>query len=136
MPKLSKFQLSSKDIERLAEQVVEGALQARSKEELTLFFNDLFTRTEKAMLGKRVLIAIFLENGYSYIEISRWLKVSQTTVNSVRARLDNDGRGLRLVISRLERQKKIEQIIDTIKRMLDRIPKKSGARWKFLYPER
>lgn len=133
---MSQFKLSSKDVEHLAEQIVESALQARSKEGLTLFFNDLLTRTEKAMFGKRILIAIFLEKGYTYIEISRWLKVSQTTVNSIRARLDNDGRGLRLVISRLERQKKIDQIIGTIKKMLDRIPKKSGPRWKFLYPER
>lgn len=136
MPKLSKFRLSSKDVEHLSEQIVECALQVRSKEELTLFFNDLLTRTEKAMFGKRILIAVFLENGYSYMEISRWLKVSQATVSSVRSRLDQDGRGLRLVISRLERQKKIEQIIDTIKKMLDRIPKKSGSRWKSLYPER
>lgn len=136
MPKLSKFQLSSKDVEHLAEQIVESALQTRGKEELTLFFNDLLTRTEKAMFGKRILIAIFLEKGYSYMEISRWLKVSQATVSSIRTRLDSDGRGLRLVISRLERQKKIEQIIDTIKRMLDRIPKKSGPQWEFLHSER
>jgi len=118
MPRLSRYKLSSQHIDELGGRIVDAALLVRDREGLTLFFNDLLTFTEKAMLGKRMLIALFLENGYSYAEISKWLKVGYTTINSISDRLHNDGRGFRLVIKKLEREKKVKEIINNINKSI------------------
>ncbi|KKW28435.1 MAG: hypothetical protein UY71_C0022G0016, partial [Parcubacteria group bacterium GW2011_GWB1_52_7] len=57
MPRLSRYKLSSQHIDELGGRIVDAALLVRDREGLTLFFNDLLTFTEKAMLGKRMLIA-------------------------------------------------------------------------------
>jgi len=133
MPRLSRYKLSSQHIDELGGRIVDAALLVRDREGLTLFFNDLLTFTEKAMLGKRMLIALFLENGYSYAEISKWLKVGYTTINSISDRLHNDGRGFRLVIKKLEREKKVKEIIHNIERIFKNLPSQVGSgRWSFL----
>ena len=133
MPRLSRYKLSSQHIDELGGRIVDAALLVRDREGLTLFFNDLLTFTEKAMLGKRMLIALFLESGYSYAEISRWLKVGYTTINSISDRLHSDGRGFRLVIKKLEREKKVKEIIHNIERIFKNLPSQVGSgRWSFL----
>ena len=47
-------------------------------------FDSLFTKTERLMLAKRLAIALLLERGRSYKDISRVLKVSSVTIGLVR----------------------------------------------------
>lgn len=132
MSKLSQRSRSPRVIEHLSAQIVDAALALRSREDFALFFDDLLTRTEKAMLGKRILIAVFLEKGFSYVEIEQALKVSQATISAVSERLERDGRGLRTVIRALERRKRIEEIVDQVKKIFESLPKKYGPRWRLL----
>ena len=76
MPKVSKHTLSPEKIKTLAERLAKTVLLLRDEKSLQSFFNDLLTPSEKIMLGKRLLIALFLERGHSYLDISRMLKVS------------------------------------------------------------
>ncbi len=137
MPHLSRSQrIYSKTADEFSERLVDAALLMRGKEELTSFFNDLLTRTEKAMLGKRLLIALFLGQEYSYEDISRILRVGPNTISIVNDRL-RDGRGFELIIKRLEKEKRVQKILETARSWFDSLPRKTGrGRWKSLYPTR
>src|SRR3989344_4235773 len=98
MAKLSRKSKNAGEINSLAGRLIEAVALLRNKEEISSFFNDLLTSSEKGMLGKRILIAMFLENGYSYGEIERVLKVSQATIGTVSNILQQSGNGLRLIL--------------------------------------
>lgn len=138
MPHLSRYKLSTGQIEHLAERIVGVVLRIRDRKGLLEFFDDLLTTTEKAMLGKRMLIAFFLEHGHSYAEISNVLKVSETTIGMISERLQHGGRGFRLAIQKLEREEEFEKIIQATKRVFQKIkrmrmpPKIGPGRWHFL----
>lgn len=133
MPKLSRRSRSDHTIQRLSEEVVDAAAQMKNKDELASFFNGLLTRTEKAMLGKRVLIALLLRKGYSYAHIEDWLEVSQTTIAGVSERLHQDGGIFELAMKRLERSRRIEEIVKRVEKALSTFPSKVGpGRWRFL----
>lgn len=117
MPHLSRYKLSSKQINHLAERIVSAALYIRDRKGLMLFFDDLLTTTEKAMLGKRMLIAVFLEHGYSYAEISNILKVSAATIGTISERLQKGGDGFRLALRKLEREEAIEKMLQRVKQV-------------------
>lgn len=138
MPHLSRYKLSSEQINHLAERIVSAALYIRDRKGLMLFFDDLLTTTEKAMLGKRMLIVMFLERGYSYAEISNTLKVSEATIGTMSERLQKGGEGFRLVLKKLEKEEEIEKILQKVKQIFQnflRTPSPSIAgpgRWRFL----
>ena len=104
MPHVSRFRFPKSEVDRLSQKVVDAALVIRSKKELAEFFDDLLTSTEKVMLGKRLLIVMFLERGYTYREISRALKVGETTIAAVSEKLQQRGDGFRVAVKNLERQ--------------------------------
>lgn len=112
MPRLSRYKLSVEQIQALAERIVSASFLIQNRDGMQLFFNDLLTYTEKAMLGKRIIIAMMLEKNYQYMDIKRILKVSNTTIAAVHERLQKDGKGLRLGLRGLERQEKIEKFIE------------------------
>lgn len=123
MPHLSRYKLSPKHIDELAQKIVSAARTGRSQRETALFFDDLLTQTEKAMLGKRILIAMFLERGYTYAAISNILKVSETTIGAVSERLQKGGDGFRRAIEGLEQEEKIEKILIRVEKMFANIPR-------------
>jgi len=137
MPHLARSQRTNfKNAEELSERIVDAALLLRGKSELSSFFNDLLTRTEKAMLGKRLLIAIFLKQGCSYDQISRILCVGPNTISLVNDRFQS-GEGFALVVKKLELEKRIQNILDSTKTLFGRMPRKVGrGRWKSLYPSK
>lgn len=137
MPHLSRYKLSPKQVDQLAQKIVNAALSSRSRHELTLFFDDLLTQTEKAMLGKRFLIAIFLERRYSHAAICNILKVSEATIGTVSERMQKSGEGFRLAIEKLGRQEKVDAMLHSIEKMFKSVPRlfppaTGSGRWNFL----
>lgn len=123
MTRVSRFKLSSEQINQLSHKLISAIYSLQNKEAIFLFFDDLFTRTEKIMFGKRLLIAILLEKGYSYENICSVVKVSQATIHSVSNRLQGSGKGFRLAIARLEKKERIEKWIEPILVLLSGIMK-------------
>ncbi len=119
MPRLSRYPLTPKQVDELAAHIVDGVFLIRNKETLNFFFQDLLTRTEKAMLGKRILIALLLEKEYSYKDIRRWLKVSENTIANIRERLEKDGRGFRAVLKALGRREKVEALFERFRSLFE-----------------
>lgn len=114
MTRVSRFKLSSEQINQLSQKLIFAISSLRNKEALFLFFDDLLTRTEKIMLGKRLLVAILLEKGYSYGDISSVVKVSQATISGVSERLQRSGKGFRLAIANLDKKEKVEKWIEPV----------------------
>ncbi len=147
MPHVSRYSLR-KDIEReLIETLLESIASARTKALAQELVADLLTPTEKIMLAKRILIAMLLEDGYTYFDIARVLKVTPTTINTIKTVLAKSGRGFRALHRLLQasrqaredaahREKRREELAETLRRVINmlRLPnpasKRDMHRWK------
>ncbi len=112
MPHVSKYKLSQSQVDQLSQRIVDAVFLLRNRGDLSLFFNDLLSTTEKIMIGKRFLIAIMLEHGWSYLDIRQRLKVTDMTIASISERLKTSGRGFRSAIKQLKRRENIDKMLE------------------------
>ena len=138
MPHLSSYRLQKDQLDQLSQRLVVAVSLIRERGPLAMFFNDLFTATERAMFGKRLLIALFLEDGRSYADISRVLRVGEQTIASISERLNRDGNGLRPILKKLAREEKITKLFDEISKSFNNLVKKlptqvGSGRWRFFH---
>jgi TrpR-related protein YerC/YecD len=138
MTRVSRFKLSSEQVDQLSHRLIGAISSLQNKEALFLFFDDLLTRTEKIMLGKRLLIAILLEKGYSYNDISSIVKVSQVTISRMSEQLQRSGKGFRLAIAHLDKKEKVEKwmepVLNFVSGMAKPLTSKSSTEyWKQKY---
>lgn len=101
-------QVSKRQLGRQMEELVYGtfwetAARLNKKEEVDLFFTDLFTTAERVNFIKRLSIAVLLNKGYDWRQICDLLKVSPNTIAKVSGRLN--GSGFRLFFEKVEREK-------------------------------
>lgn len=114
MPQISRFKLHERVERELTETFLESLVSINNKQFAQYVLADLFTPTERIMLGKRILIAMLLQQGYGYREIVPALKVSAGTVNAVRTTLVRGGEGFKGLFQILEGR--IRQRADTHRR--------------------
>lgn len=95
MPHVSRLKLSERVEQELMATFAESLVLIHDRELARQVMDDLFTPTEKLMLGKRMLIAVLLQQGFGYRDIMRALKVTAGTVNSVKITLGRSGVGLK-----------------------------------------
>lgn len=118
MPQISKIPLDREIEVRIKELLDDGLATLGSRDDIEAFLSDLLTPTEKIMLGKRLAIAILLETGYNYREISLTLKVSTSTVATVvNWRKLNRG-GYSKIIKNLLLQEKWKNVLDLISKFV------------------
>lgn len=101
----------------------------RSEQDIADFLDDLLTPTEKIMLGKRLAIAVLLDQGYDQRTIHRIMKVSLATVNSVNYWLKNKGKGYRKVIEKIKKEQQwahFAQKLDKVFRSVLKPPRTMG----------
>lgn len=96
--------LSKEEQESLVFDLVHALVQAHTVGEAALFVQDLLTKSEMRMLGKRLRIAKLLLSGMTYEEIEKNLHVSHTTVAKIAAWLAERGDGFRKIVERLPRE--------------------------------
>lgn len=80
----------------------------RSPEEVALFVQDLFTKTEVQFLSKRLRIAKLLLQDTTYEQIGKELHASHGTVAKVASWLSERGDGFRRVISQLPKSPEVD----------------------------
>jgi len=83
MAQISKYPISKNVYERIFDIFLETFSKLNSKREVSDFFDEFLTPTEKIMLAKRLAINVLLAKGFEYREISEILRVSSTTITSV-----------------------------------------------------
>ena len=72
------------------------------KDDVELFFSDLFTKTERVNFTKRLAIAILLFKGYDWVNTREILKVSFGTIAKVAAK--KNASGYKLFFEKLEKE--------------------------------
>lgn len=102
MSQISRRQLDKSLENRLYEIFWNALAKINNKEGVSAFLSDVFTPTEKLMISKRLAIALLLNRGWSQEAIRDILKVSTTTVQTIKSNLRWRGNGYRQVISRIE----------------------------------
>ena len=75
----------------------------RNREEARRFFRDLCTRSELEAMAHRWEVAQLLDEGLSYLEVSRRAHASTTTVTRVAQWLRNGEGGYQLALKRRKR---------------------------------
>lgn len=135
MPHVSKNKLDQKTLYQISERLFSAIKHLKHEREVSQFFNDLLTKTERIMLAKRLAIVVMLEAHYPFKIISKALRVSEATVSNMRDRFDRGGDGYRLVFRRLEREKFWRDFFKSIEKILqpDFLPPITGkGRWRNL----
>lgn len=136
MTKVSKNPLSKETQREVTEALIRTLAKIDDDKLLARFLDDLLTPIEKLMLGKRLMVAVLLQRGYSYGAVCRILKMSKTTVFLIQRELLKSGEGYRKIFELFFRESKGSKIIAAIERFLDSItlPVKgsptSMRRWK------
>ena len=84
----------------------------KDRQEVRFFFKDLLTPNEIATLMRRLEIAVLLNVGFSYSEISELLGVGRNKIANVQKVLLQEGNGYKLAIDRLlkNRRKRLKII--------------------------
>lgn len=108
MPRVSRKQLPSVSQAHLWDALVYAITSLQDQKIVADFLLDLLTPVERLMLTKRLAAALLLEEGYSFLKISRSLHLSTATIGSIKRSLSRSGKGYRAVTKILhgrERQK-------------------------------
>lgn len=135
MPHVSKNKLDQKTLYQISERLFSAVKHLKHESEVSQFFSDLLTKTERIMLAKRLAIVVMLESNYPFKVISRALKVSEATISNMRDRFDRGGDGYRLVLGRFKREKFWKDFFKSIEKILqpDFLPPITGkGRWRNL----
>ncbi len=98
----------------------------KSENDLQDFLNDLLSPTEKAMLAKRLAIAVLLAKGYGYEIIKDSLKVSSGTISKV-ALILNESNGYRIAIQKLAQSQANREFWQDIERLAYRMSSPGNA---------
>ena len=136
MPHVSKNKLDQATIYKISDKLFKVISRLKHEKEVSQFFSDLLTKTERVMLAKRLAVVIMLESNYPFRIISQALKVSESTISAMKDRFDRGGDGYRLVIKRLEKEKFWKDFFKSIEKILqpDFLPPIVGkGRWRHLY---
>lgn len=96
--------LSKEDQESLVFDLINAFAQTHNVGEAALFLQDLLTKAEMKILGKRLRIAKLLLEGMTYDEIAKDLYTSHATVAKIGAWLAERGDGFRKIIVKLPKQ--------------------------------
>lgn len=104
MSQISKRRIHPKVEEKIRRLLVESVALCRDQQVAANFLDVLLTSTEKIMIAKRIAIALMLIKGYSAAEIDEKLKVSLTTIASVKTWLDLKGKEYLGLLNELVKQ--------------------------------
>jgi len=100
--------LSKKEVEQIFYQLCLAISETKGVKEAAELLRDLLSFQEAEMIAKRLKIAEFLINGLTYQEISKNLKVGQSTIARIQEWLRVSGEGYRQA-SKVIKNKKPEK---------------------------
>lgn len=112
MTQISKYRMSQSISDQITGFLFETIANLKTKSQVSEFFNDFLTSTEKIMFSKRLAIGYLIAKNYNQREISRVLKVSTTTVSTFSSIYKSSNSYKKMVDQILNRSKNKEMILD------------------------
>ena len=91
------------------EKLFDAILSLENKEECYAFFEDLLTVKEMQDMAQRMEVAMLLDKGMNYQQISKDVGVSTATISRVNKCLSYGSGGYRCVLNRLNNQEEPEK---------------------------
>lgn len=88
---------------KVADQFYSAILSLETKEECKAFFDDICTIKELQDLSQRLQVALMLDKGMNYQEISKQTSVSSATISRVNRCLNYGDGGYRTVLDRMDK---------------------------------
>lgn len=79
-----------KDNKEMIDHLMEAIINLQTEEECEKFFSDLCSETEIQALKKRILIAKYIINGYTYREILEETNASTATISRIKNVITNE----------------------------------------------
>lgn len=134
MSRVSRRWLDRDVEEKIHRLLVQCVTESKNQQIAGNFIDVLLTKTEKLMIGKRIAIALMLVKGDSPMEIDEKLKVSLTTVYTVKAWLEEKGAEyhelLLDIAHRDEAQEKTHHELQRDAEEPSIFPPRRGTNWK------
>jgi uncharacterized protein YerC len=127
MPQISKRKVDQETLSRLGQLLMNCVVKLKTKQEAADFLGTLLTQTEKIMVVKRLGIAILILKGYENYSIEDVLKVSETTINTVKKELARSPESFRRSLSQIVKKDQIKKIFLKIEAALDIVPPRRGS---------
>ncbi len=106
MVKFDPTKLSAETQKRLLAEFYKAVTLIDNYKEAKEFFRDLLSLKERAMLARRLQVAVMLIQGYTYEEIIKTLKIGASTVASVQKWLTLGGQGYKTIVKKLLKHEK------------------------------
>jgi len=131
MTQVSRIPLRKEVEQRVYEVLMESVAAAKSHDTVNRLLDDLLSPTERLMIAKRLSIALLLYKRYSQRTISKWLKVSLTTVNKVSLSMQIGKGGYRSIIESILRNEELKEFIQKIEIAIGELflPKTDRRHW-------
>ena len=114
MPQISRKPLSKNKLDKIFEIFFKSFASLKNPSDIQKLLSDLLGPVERTMLAKRLAIALLLHKGYSYEAIKGTLHVSQETIARVNISLNYGGNGYQLVIKKILREEKLNEIFEKV----------------------
>ena len=144
MGRVSKRVIGDRLREEIDEQLSFTISSLVNKDEVGAFLNEFLTKEEKVMFGKRLVLYMFLQKGFSNTQVTSLLSMSHETVRWHREVSGNKSEAFIKIIERLMKRqsakelwKKIEKILEPFKLALEaknnmkaRVKLAGGDFWK------
>lgn len=135
MPQLSRRFIKREVKERILDLFWDSFIRISNKNRAVAFLQDLLSKTEIAMISKRLAIAFLLTKGYDYDEIDELVKVSSATVSKVKLVLE-DGQGYQSIVNQIIKDEKWDKFWNELEEVFQKIlPPTPGTNWKAVRKE-
>ena len=102
MAKYSPKHLTYKQLDDLWDGFVDVLVKLQSRDSIKRFLKDLMNRQERIMFVRRLLIAKYLDEGYTYDEIMKNLAVGRATIARVQRWLEFGREGYKRAIKKFK----------------------------------
>lgn len=110
MSQVSKYPVRKDVYEEIFDTFLETIAGLTTKKDVSTFFNEFLTPTERIMFAKRLAIGLLIAKDYDYREISELLRVSTATIAGY-SLFYKYGSGYKEVINKILRDEKIEKFM-------------------------
>lgn len=117
MTQLSRYPVSKKVYDLIFDNFCWLIASLNKQQDVEIFIRDFLTKTEKLMLAKRIMIALLIEQGYSYDDIMQILKVSPSTIAKIQQLLESS-QGYKIALMKLNRKQEMKIFWQEIKKIL------------------
>lgn len=101
MQKSSK-KLNSTVKELIFKNLYQVIADLKNTQEVKDFLKVFLSNLEQEAVAKRLAITLFLKKGMSYDEIKEKLKVSSTTIATLKEQFSNNSRGIKIAFEKIE----------------------------------